>query len=202
MSMPLNPPYAITGSYQNSQMADGVYFAGGSQVFSHLVNPPVSGVAAELASDDAGAAVGFPQTPGAAVNEVQTVTVAGTPTGGAFPLSFRGKTASVAFDDTGATVQTKLTALTTVGAGNATVTGSAGGPYTVTFIGALAARNVPRLSAVPTGLTGGTNVTVTVAQTTPGRPLTTAAGANTAASNSYQQRDPMRDFYDSASQPG
>jgi hypothetical protein len=48
--------------------------------------------------------------------------------------------------------------------GDVTVTGSAGGPYTVTFGGALADTNVAQMTATPTGGTG----TVTVATTTAG----------------------------------
>ena len=200
MAIDLTPPFAVSASYQNSQMADGVYNQGGSQVFSHLVNPPVSGVAAELASDDAAAAAGY--VPGSAVNEVQTVTVLGTPTGGTFPLSFRGKTATIAYNAAATAIDSALEALPTVGVGNVNVGGGPlpGAAVTVTFVGALAGQNVPRLSAAVTGLTGGTNMAVQVAQTTPGhRAGTVTATNNPARQNSYQQRDAMRDFYDSAS---
>ncbi|MGW4119889.1 hypothetical protein [Nocardia sp. NPDC004711] len=62
-----------------------------------------------------------------------TVTIGGSPTGGTFPLTFNGQTASgIAYNATAAAVQTALEALSSIGAGNVTVTGSAGGPYTVT----------------------------------------------------------------------
>jgi hypothetical protein len=64
-------------------------------------------------------------------------------------------------------VQTALQALSTIGAGNATVAGSAGGPYTVTFAGTLANQNVAALSATG-NFTGGTSPAVTVATTTAG----------------------------------
>ncbi|QOC55711.1 major tail protein [Gordonia phage Archimedes] len=49
-----------------------------------------------------------------------------------FILSFGGQsTAAIADDATPAAVQTALTGLSTVGAGKATVTGTAGGPYTI-----------------------------------------------------------------------
>lgn len=58
----LTPPLAVRLAYQNSQMATGHYTQAGSQVFSHLVSPPASGVAAEEASDEAAQAVGY-ETP-------------------------------------------------------------------------------------------------------------------------------------------
>jgi hypothetical protein len=199
MTMPLQPPFAITGAYQNSQMADGTYTQGGSQVFSHLVSPPVSGVAAELASDDAAAAAGY--VPGAAVNEVQTISIAGTPTTGAFPVTFRGKAASIAYNSTSAAADTALEALSSIGTGNVAVTGGPlpGTALTVTFGGALAGQNVPRLSVSKGTLDVGTP---SVAQTTPGRrasvPGVTPA-TNPAIRATYEQRDAMKDFYDSAS---
>lgn len=102
-------------------------------------------------------------------NTVQTVTIGGTPTGGTFTLSYGGQTtAAIAYNATSAAVQSALEALTTIGAGNVTVTGSAGGPYTVTFVGTLKNQAIPALTASATGLTGGTSPTVTVAITSTG----------------------------------
>lgn len=83
---------------------------------------------------------------GQVTNEVQTVTVAvgGNP----FTLSYRGQeTGSLANGAAASTVQTALQGLSTIGSGNATVAGSAGGPYTVTFGGTLAATSVDQLGA-------------------------------------------------------
>lgn len=103
-----------------------------------------------------------------ATNEVQTVTITGAPTGGTFTLSFNGaETSALAHNVASADVQTALRALATIGSTGVTVTGIAGGPYTVTFTGALAAENVPLLVA-SSSLTGGTAPTVTVATTTSG----------------------------------
>ncbi|WP_280425280.1 major capsid protein [Nocardia carnea] len=103
-------------------------------------------------------------------NEVQTVTITGTPTGGHFTLSFGGSTTSnLAHNATAATVQAALAALPTIGTGNIAVAGSAGGPYTVTFIGALGATNVAAMTATGS-LTGGTTPAVAVALTTAGGP--------------------------------
>lgn len=99
----------------------------------------------------------------------QVVTITGTPTGGTFSLIIGGSsTAPIAFNASAATVQAAVQALNTAPygfggspAGAATVTGSSGGPYTVTFLAGGAAAPIYATSA----LTGGTNPTVTVAQT-------------------------------------
>lgn len=101
------------------------------------------------------------------VNEVQTVTVNGIPTGGTFKLKYRGQTTgTIAFNAAGSVVQTALRALSNIGATGVTVTGA--GPYVVTFGGPLAAQDVFMLQADSSGLTGGTLPTVTIAQTTQG----------------------------------
>jgi Phage capsid family len=106
---------------------------------------------------------------GQATNEVQTVTVTGSPTGGTFTLAFRGVTTSgIAYNAASSAVQTALQGLSTIGSGNATVTGSAGGPYTVTFASALAATAVDEITADGSSLTGGTDPSVTVATATEG----------------------------------
>lgn len=104
------------------------------------------------------------------VSEVQTVTIAGTPTGGTFTLTFAGQaTAPIAFSATSAAVQTALRALPTIGAAGVTVTGGPGPTtaYVVSFAGPLASQNVNTLTALGS-FTGGTTPTVTVATTTPG----------------------------------
>jgi hypothetical protein len=112
--------------------------------------------------------VAVPSASGAGTSEVQSVTITGLPTGGTFVLTFGDvATTDLPYNATAAAVQAALQALPGIGAGNVTVTGSAGGPYTVTFTGALAGQNVAQLSA--TGdFTGGTAPNVTVATTTPG----------------------------------
>ncbi|HMH58556.1 MAG TPA: head decoration protein [Galbitalea sp.] len=90
-------------------------------------------------------------------SEVQTVTISGTPTGGTFTLTFAGQTtAGIAYNAAASAVQTALAALSTVGAGNVAVTGSNGGPYTVTFGGILAHTNVAAMTVSVSSLTGGT----------------------------------------------
>jgi hypothetical protein len=62
---------------------------------------------------------------------VQIATINGTPTGGTFTISYGGQTTSaLAYNAAAATVQTAVRLLNGLSA--ATVTGSAGGPYTIT----------------------------------------------------------------------
>jgi hypothetical protein len=90
---------------------------------------------------------------GADTAEVQTVTL-GSPSAGNFTLSFNGQTTgNIAYNAAAATVQTALNGLSTIGTGGTTVTGSAGGPYTVTFTNV---GNVNPLTIDGAGLTGGT----------------------------------------------
>ena len=96
----------------------------------------------------------------------QTVTINGTPTGGTFVLSSGGNSAQIAYNAAASTVQTAIQAWGGVYAA-VTVSGSAGGPYTVTF--PAIAPNVngaaAPFAANGKGLTGGTNTSVTVAAT-------------------------------------
>ncbi len=61
--------------------------------------------------------------------------------------------ANLPYNADGATVQSALQALSNVGSGNVTVSGAAGGPYTVTFTGALAGTGISHLTADAAGLT-------------------------------------------------
>jgi hypothetical protein len=102
--------------------------------------------------------------PYSVTDEVQSVTEGGSGLT-SFTLTYSGQTtASIAAAATAAQVQAALEALSNIGAGNVSVTGSAGGPYTVTFQGTLADTNVAQMTSTPTGGTG----TVTVATVTGG----------------------------------
>lgn len=127
----------------------------------------------------------------ARITNAGTVTVTGTPTGGTFTLTVTSQrtgvaatTATIAYNAAASAVQTALTALANVGAGNATVTGSAGGPYTVTFADSLGSMTV---ALGTNSLTGGTAPSVTV---TAGGISGTSAGkygpADTSASDGRQ----------------
>lgn len=97
-------------------------------------------------------------------NAVQTLTITGTPAGGTFTVSKDGQTtAPVAYNASAATLQTALELLSTIGSGNVLVTGSAGGPYTITFQGSLANTTIAAMTASGTGLTGGASPNVVVA---------------------------------------
>jgi hypothetical protein len=101
--------------------------------------------------------------PAGGVNAVQTLTI--TATGGSFVLGFKGaRTTSINVSGlSGSALQTALLALTSIGVGNVTVTGS--GPYVITFTGTLAGREQPTIDIVSSAATGGT---VTIASTTKG----------------------------------
>lgn len=102
--------------------------------------------------------------PYSVTDEVQTLTVGGSGLT-SFTITYSGQTtASLAANATAAQVQTALENLSNIGVGDVTVTGSAGGPWTVTFGGALADTNVAAMTTTPTGGTG----VVTVATPTGG----------------------------------
>lgn len=120
----------------------------------------------------------------AGVDEVQTVTVTGTPTGGTFTLTFDGQTtAPIAYNATAASVRSALAALTNLEAGDIAVAGGPGPgtPYTVTFSGgAVDGRNVPQMSAAGS-FTGGTSPAVAVTTTTGGGGAITVSGVSIAS---------------------
>jgi hypothetical protein len=61
------------------------------------------------------------------VNEAQTVTITGTPTGGTFTLTYSGQTtAAIAYNANAAAVQSALEALSNLAPGDVTVTGGPG----------------------------------------------------------------------------
>ena len=92
---------------------------------------------------------------GKVIDNLQTVSL-GSPSGGTFSLTYKGQTASgIAYNASAAAVQTAITGLSTVGAGNATVSGSNGGPYSVIFTGTLS-QDTTAMTGSGGGLTGGT----------------------------------------------
>lgn len=122
---------------------------------------------------------------GSVSNEVQRVTITGTPTGGSFTLSYDGETtAAIAYNAAASAVQSALEGLSNIDVGDVTVSG---GPLpaafvTVTFGGDLANRNVSQMTATGS-FTGGTAPAVAVTTTTGGTsgvpgPLLTALDAN------------------------
>jgi hypothetical protein len=124
-----------------------------------------------------GTIAGFPAAFGKGVSgrywrggdQTQTVTLTGAPTGGSFVLSSGGNSTTVAFNAAAATIQTAVQAWGGIYAA-VTVTGGAGGPWTITF--PAPASNVQAASAPfstnSAGLTGGTNPKAVVAATASG----------------------------------
>lgn len=110
-----------------------------------------------------GPGIGPVLSPMGFTNEVQLVTITGAPTGGTWTLTFSGQTtAPIVFNAAAAAVQTALEALSNIAPGDVTVVGSAGGPYTVTFLGAYAGVNVPLMTGSAALLTGGTAPAIVV----------------------------------------
>jgi hypothetical protein len=112
-------------------------------------------------------------------SEVQVVTLTNA-TGGTFTLTFNNQTTgAIAYNadpTSGATsVRGKLEALSNIEPGDVAVTGSAGGPYTVTFAGNLIG-NVAELTANGSLLTSAPTVTNT----------TTTQGSSSPATNEVQ----------------
>ncbi len=104
------------------------------------------------------------------LNEVQTITVTGTPAGGSFTVSFAGSTsAAIAYNASAATVQTALEAVTTIGVGNVSVTGGAlpGTAVLVEFRNALGKQNVVAMTTTDS-FTGGSSPASAVTTSTAG----------------------------------
>jgi hypothetical protein len=127
-----------------------------------------------IAVDEASGAVYVADIAGA--NEQQTVSLEGEPSGGSFALEFEGQTTTPlaigAEAPSAAEVETALTELSTIGAGNASVAVSGSLPetvtYTISFQGSLAVRNVASLICDGSALSGGTSPACTVATPTQG----------------------------------
>jgi len=104
-----------------------------------------------------------------ATHTTQTATVTGGATGGTFTLTYGGQTTvPLAFNATAVAVQTALQALSSIGSGNVTVSGGAGGPYTVVF-GPVFVGDVTAITASGASLTGGTSPGVSIANVSDGK---------------------------------
>lgn len=113
-------------------------------------------------------------------DEVQSVTITGSPTGGNFTLTFGANTTgNIAYNAAASAVQTALTGLPSIGANNASVTGPNGGPYIVEFIGSLALAGQSLLTKNAAGLTGGTTPDVSIARVWGGQTWTTVSSGFT-----------------------
>ena len=108
---------------------------------------------------------------GSNVNEQQTVTITGTPTGGTFTLTFGGQTtAAIPYNDTAAQVLAALELTSSIGQGNMSSTGGPlpGTAVVVTFINELGSKAQAAMTANAAALTGGTTPAVAVTRSTPG----------------------------------
>lgn len=106
------------------------------------------------------------------VNEVKTVTITGTPTGGTVTLTLDGETTgTIAYNASAATVLAALEALSNVDAGAVVVTGGPGPgtAWVVTFSGPqYLGADVPTMTGSAASLTGGTSPAITITTSTGG----------------------------------
>ena len=88
-------------------------------------------------------------TTGTNTNEIQHITITGTPTGGTFRITYAGQqTATIPYNATAGAVQTALEALSNITTGDVTVTGGPGPgtPWVVTFGGTLGFADVAAMT--------------------------------------------------------
>lgn len=112
----------------------------------------------------------------AAQNEVQTLSITGTPTGGTFTISYAGQTTgAIAYNANAATVQTALLALSNLDTDDVVCTGGSlpGTAISMTFSGTLANTDVAALTTT-SSLTGGTSPLISVTETLKGGDTTYA----------------------------
>ena len=106
---------------------------------------------------------------GTAANEVKTLTITGSPTGGTFTISYVADkayiTSALAYNASAATVKTALEGI--FGTGNVTVSLN-GAVYTVTFVNALAYSRIGGNLTVSNAFTGGTSPAIAWAVDTAG----------------------------------
>lgn len=118
-------------------------------------------------------------------NDVQTITVNGSPTGGTSTLTFTDNAGTSANTNpitcgpslpTAATVQSALLALPNIGSSNVAVTGSNGGPFACTFQQSLGAQLLPLMGHTDS-LIGGSSPNLSITHTTPGVGTIAISGA-------------------------
>ncbi len=144
-----------------------------------------------LTAEEAGKPFVVTITIGTGTNEIQVVTLVGSPTGGSFTLDFAGQeTANIASDASEETVQTALEGLSNIEVGDVLVTGDAGGPWTIEFQGALSDTDVALLLADDT-LLEGTNEEQTIT-------LASCSGGTFALEFGEETTDPIAHNADAA----
>jgi hypothetical protein len=111
-------------------------------------------------------------SPVGGTNEVQHITITGSPSGGSFTATFGADTTGPIVPGASAgAVQAALQSLLSIGYGNVVVTGPNGGPWIVTFVNSLGYQDVAEMTTTDS-FTGGTAPASAVTTATPG---TTAA---------------------------
>jgi len=125
----------------------------------------------------------------AGVAEVQSLAVTGTPTSAVIPLGFGGKTNNLAYTATTTAAQVKaaLEAIPAIGAGGTNVTGSAGGPFAITFVAPLAPGPQPLITTTGATFVGGTSPAAAVTEPTLGTDTLTMDAAAISTSGQYDQ---------------
>lgn len=101
-------------------------------------------------------------------NEIQRLTITGTPTGGTITVSFEGEEIIIPFDATAPEIYALLTLASSIGPANVDTTGGdlPGTAVDIEFINDLSNTDVPMLLLVSNDLTGGTapDATITLVQ--------------------------------------
>jgi hypothetical protein len=113
-------------------------------------------------------------TPTTGTNAVQTVASTGTPAGGTFRLEYDGQvTGALAHNISSANFLIAMEELSNIGEGGLDISGAnlAAG-YALTFVDQVGGRAVRAITLYDNSLTGGTNPTITITQTTAGADAT------------------------------
>lgn len=108
---------------------------------------------------------------GIALNEVQELTVSGTPTGGTLTITYDGDTTSgISFDAAPSAVETAMEALSSIGTGNVVCTGGTlpSGTVSIEYVKDLGQQSLALATADGSGLTGGSTPDATIAEATDG----------------------------------
>ncbi len=127
-----------------------------------------TGVSVKFGSDETEYTV-TARTGGAGTNEVQTIDIDDDVSGGTFTLTYGGQTTgTIPYDAANNIVEAAFEALSTVGLGNGTVSGSGSPTWIITFTGDLAATAVGAITGDGALLTGGDATNVEIANTVAG----------------------------------
>ena len=107
---------------------------------------------------------------GGTTNEVQRITITGSPTSGSFDLTVLGETITVPYNASASALLALLEATFNIEPGDVAVSGGAlpGTPIDVAFGGYYAGENVPQMTVNNAGLSGGSSPAAAVTTTTPG----------------------------------